>query len=266
MLLVAGLAFIALCVLHRGKPFVRILSAVIAVLILSFIGWRDLRRVSPQSEFKPVATTKDAESSSAVDRTAVHTTELTEREAKQNRPKGNLGVRPSSTIGEGSIASRHPLSPSESERFVAGLQKVSTLKGSVRLSCPAADEAACVYAAQYIDIFKTAGWTVEGGIVNRVTLGIPYSGIRLFSHSDFGFDPNMKAGEGHWLKVTPFSTALEQAFINIGFGSERGGEVDLSEDMTNVYFGPPESPDASKATFDRTKKQLVAFRAIPGGK
>jgi hypothetical protein len=42
MLFLAGLAFIALCVRHEGKPIVRVLVGLVMVALLVFIGWRDL--------------------------------------------------------------------------------------------------------------------------------------------------------------------------------------------------------------------------------
>jgi hypothetical protein len=46
MLLVAAAAFVILCVLHAGPPIYRFSVASAIVLILVFIGWRDLRHVA----------------------------------------------------------------------------------------------------------------------------------------------------------------------------------------------------------------------------
>jgi hypothetical protein len=46
MLTISVIAFVALCVWHKGSPIWRVGSAISIVLVLSFIGWRVLRKVS----------------------------------------------------------------------------------------------------------------------------------------------------------------------------------------------------------------------------
>jgi hypothetical protein len=46
MLLVASVSFIVLCVLHQGKPLTRTFTALSLVCVITFIGWRDLRKGS----------------------------------------------------------------------------------------------------------------------------------------------------------------------------------------------------------------------------
>jgi hypothetical protein len=53
MLSVAAVAFICLCVLHDGPRLYRIGVAFVIVLVLLFIGWRDLRHTAIQD--RPVA-------------------------------------------------------------------------------------------------------------------------------------------------------------------------------------------------------------------
>jgi hypothetical protein len=48
MLALSGVAFIALCIWHRGSSVSRALVACVLVGLLAFIGWRDLRK-SPSS-------------------------------------------------------------------------------------------------------------------------------------------------------------------------------------------------------------------------
>lgn len=44
MLLLAGATFIVICALHAGRPTHRLGTAIAILLILAFIGWRDLRK------------------------------------------------------------------------------------------------------------------------------------------------------------------------------------------------------------------------------
>jgi uncharacterized membrane protein len=46
MLLVSGIAFLVLCIRHRGKLSNRIALAVVILGVLGFIGWRTLRNLS----------------------------------------------------------------------------------------------------------------------------------------------------------------------------------------------------------------------------
>jgi hypothetical protein len=158
------------------------------------------------------------------------------------------------------VNGRHILEPSEQDKFKKGLADLEGSSRTVTLSCPTADEVVCIYAAQYIDIFKSAGWTVEGGIVHRFTLGIPYSGIRLFSHSDYKFDPALPAGMGHWLQITPSLASIQQAFLNIDLGTHEGGENELSGETVNVYFGPERSPEEEKISMRQNLAQLDAYK------
>jgi membrane protein implicated in regulation of membrane protease activity len=47
MLVISGIAFVALCFWHEGNPKWRMIVALGLLLVLAFVGWRDLRHVSP---------------------------------------------------------------------------------------------------------------------------------------------------------------------------------------------------------------------------
>jgi hypothetical protein len=155
---------------------------------------------------------------------------------------------------------RHTFNADEQGKFEALLSHPSDPKTVVRLSCPMADEAVCIYAVQFIDIFKSAGWTVDGGIVERVTLLVPYAGTRQFCHSDAPFDPMQKPGTGHWLAVTPDSISIQKAFISMGIGTDRGGEADIPSDMINIYFGPEEGAGEADASLQRSMAEIARYK------
>jgi hypothetical protein len=46
MLIISGVAFVALCVGHQGSPRWRTTSAIFILIVLAFIGWRDLRKLT----------------------------------------------------------------------------------------------------------------------------------------------------------------------------------------------------------------------------
>ena len=62
------------------------------------------------------------------------------------------------------------LRPAEIQRFEKVLRGQVGPKQRVRLACAAADEESCVYAGQFINIFKEAGFSVDTGTVQRGTL------------------------------------------------------------------------------------------------
>ena len=66
---------------------------------------------------------------------------------------------------------RHVLSEKERQAFQEPL-KVQQ-KGEheeIQIVCPTSDESTCVYANQFINIFREAGWKVQNNQVERVTL------------------------------------------------------------------------------------------------
>jgi membrane protein implicated in regulation of membrane protease activity len=57
MLIVAGAASVLFCVWYHGKVLWRVFTAVVLLLVLAFIGWRDLRR--PESISAHSGTTRN---------------------------------------------------------------------------------------------------------------------------------------------------------------------------------------------------------------
>ena len=48
------------------------------------------------------------------------------------------------------------------------------------MACAQADEAACIYADQFINIFRDAGWKVHNNRLDRIMLARPWPGVVLF--------------------------------------------------------------------------------------
>jgi hypothetical protein len=156
---------------------------------------------------------------------------------------------------------RHILTTEEQGKFEKPLLSQAEDKEQIGIVCPASDEPVCVYAAQFIDIFKQAGFVVSGGVVRRVTLGIPNAGVRLFTYSDYAFDPNQKPGIGHWVQMTPSLINVRQAFANIGIGTDQGSGNELPARTITVYFGPEEQGQTAAASLATSLQQLAAIRA-----
>jgi hypothetical protein len=154
------------------------------------------------------------------------------------------------------IQKRHVLTNRERRDFENPLKQQIEPKQLVRLACPAADETVCIYAAQFINLFKESGWVIQGGIVNRVTLGIPFEGVRLFEHTDRQFNPNDPPNVGSWMPVTPSLMAIYDAFKKIGIESDAGTDHELSEQVITVYFGPPRADERASTSLTQTIKTI----------
>jgi hypothetical protein len=85
---------------------------------------------------------------------------------------------------------RHLLSKEEQENFEAPLLAQTDPKETIILNCPVNQESDCAYALQFVDLFREAGFTVDGNMVHRITLRAPYYGVVLGEHVDKDLDPN----------------------------------------------------------------------------
>jgi len=146
---------------------------------------------------------------------------------------------------------RHILADAERTLFEEPLKKQTDDRYEIQLTCPSADEPTCVYAAQFITLFREAGWKVQNNQVQRVILGVPYSGIRLFSYVEKYPEPDAPADTGVWTKVSPSLVTVYRSFHAIGIEPDGGIRNDIKENVLTVYFGS-EKADESEPT-DMTK-------------
>jgi hypothetical protein len=132
----------------------------------------------------------------------------------------------------------------------------------VQFTCPAADENTCVYAEQFIDMFREAGWRVQNNEVQRGTLARPPSGIVLFKHTDGTPDPN-DWKSGTWTRISPGLVSVYQAFASIGIEVDGAGRKDISEDVLTIYFGQEKSDESDGTPLTQTMQQ-ISSHPIPG--
>ena len=90
--------------------------------------------------------------------------------------------------------------------------------------------------------------------LNVVILGIPYEGIRLFGHTDKGFDPNDPPNTGRWLAITPTLISVYKAFSSIGVEADGGTDAGLPKEMLTVYVGPARVNEGAPTQFTATIK------------
>ncbi len=158
---------------------------------------------------------------------------------------------------------RGDLVEADQKRFVDGLVVGDSDKYLINIDCPANDEPTCVYAAQYLDLFKRAGWKLSDGVIHRVTLGVPVSGIRLGVYSNVTFDPNQPPGTGHWLQITPGMMAALQAFANVQLGADFTSGSTIPQGTMEVYFGTIESTERAKEDLKTAQMLIAQYRSRP---
>lgn len=152
---------------------------------------------------------------------------------------------------------RHVLTVDERARFEVPLKQQSQERFEIQLACPGADEATCVYAAQYIDLFREAGWKVQNNRVERVALGVPYEGIRIFSYVPKYPEPDAPVGSGVWSAITPSLISVYRAFSVIGIESESGIRNDEKPNVLTVYFGSERSDESQPTQFSQTMGKVA---------
>jgi len=90
---------------------------------------------------------------------------------------------------------RHTLSEKERALFEKPLSEQKEPREEIQIICAQGDEPACVYAAQFVNIFREAGWKVRDNHAEPVHLNNPTAGIVLFKHGEGKLDPdNWRSG------------------------------------------------------------------------
>lgn len=158
---------------------------------------------------------------------------------------------------------RHHLSQREWNRFEKPLRVQQ--KGEheeIQIVCPAADEPTCVYAEQFINIFRDAGWKVQNNEVQRVTLARPPAGVMLYKHSDGTPDPN-DWRSGAWTRVSPGLVSVYQAFASIGIEPDEESRKDIAEEVMTIYFGTAKADEGEPTNLTQTMERNKGYK-IPG--
>lgn len=159
---------------------------------------------------------------------------------------------------------RHVFDLHERYAFEKPLTEQQSPREEIRIACPTADEKTCVYAAQFIDFFREAGWKVQGNSVERTVLGKPLAGVIFFQHGTGKLDPS-NWRSGLWTAFSPSLENVRQAFVNVGIEPEAMADPAYPEGVIGVFFGaekanPKErtqlTDDAEKITRARRSGQI----------
>ena len=160
---------------------------------------------------------------------------------------------------------RHVLTDQERVRFQGPIKDQLSARDEIVVACPQQDEGTCVYAAQFVNIFREAGWRVRGNAVERGLWSRPVAGVFLINQGTGEIDPN-DWKSGLWSRITPSFETVRDAFIKIGVESDSMSDKNLPDKTLMVYFGP-EKPDAAAPTaLTATMEKVEEYRranAIP---
>jgi hypothetical protein len=154
---------------------------------------------------------------------------------------------------------RHHLDQKEWTAFEESLKTQKEPREEILMACPQADEAACIYADQFINIFRDAGWKVQNSRLERVTLARPWAGVVLFKKGTGTIDPN-NWRSGLWTKVSPSLLTVRQAFVNIGVEPDEGNDPELGEDLITVYFGMEKPDESARTSLTESMERMTQYQ------
>jgi len=121
--------------------------------------------------------------------------------------------------------------------FLSTLKKQPGTK--VRLGCAIGSEESCVYAQQFLPIFKEAGWTVEGDRLERATISQTFFGVGIFMLGGKK-EPTAQPGM-YWVQVRPelqpFFAVLVEGFGQLGIETKAIADENFPEHLIGVFFG-----------------------------
>jgi hypothetical protein len=122
------------------------------------------------------------------------------------------------------------------QTFIEKLRGQSSSRERIRIGCANSNEEACVVAAQFLDLFREAGWKVEGNAVQRLVLPKPLSGVALFKHGTGVADPS-NPHSGLWIEQTKSLLTVESAFTKVGIETTQHADASMPEGLVGIYFG-----------------------------
>ncbi|MBI4465788.1 MAG: hypothetical protein HY647_13875 [Acidobacteria bacterium] len=154
---------------------------------------------------------------------------------------------------------RHMLTERERYNFEKPLTEQKEAREEVQLACPQADENTCIYAAQFINFFREAGWKVQGNVVERGMLGSPLPGVILVKRGTGQLDPN-NWRSGLWMRFSPSLESVRQAFVNIGVEPDSIVDANLSENVIRVYIGSEKGNAAERTSLTDAMERIEQER------
>lgn len=122
-------------------------------------------------------------------------------------------------------------------QFIKLLKSAKQPREEIKLGCAAGSEEACVFASQLLNLFREAGWVVQGDQVERVMLSKPLAGVALFKRGEGKLDPS-NPKSGLWVEQTPGLITLRESFAKIGIETDAQADAQMPESVIGVFIGP----------------------------
>jgi hypothetical protein len=138
---------------------------------------------------------------------------------------------------KGSRQGRGRLTAEQQAQFVSLLKVQQQPREEIGLGCAAFSEEACVLAGQLLNVFREAGWVIQGNQVERVTLPKPLSGVALFKHGEGKLDPS-NPKSGLWVEQTASLVTLRESFAKIGIEADTQADAQMPKGIIGVFIGP----------------------------
>jgi hypothetical protein len=153
---------------------------------------------------------------------------------------------------------RHTLTSREQEAFKRAIRGEQSPEKVIQIACPASDETDCVFAAQFLPLFGSEGWKVQGAI-ERATLIRPMAGVVLVQHG------GTKVGQLDWnaggyTEMSPTLEHVRQAFVNIGIQPQSSAGFDIPDGQITVYFGQEKQDESVPTTLTKQVRQIEDMR------
>jgi hypothetical protein len=120
--------------------------------------------------------------------------------------------------------------------FIRVLKSQFANRALIRIGCTQGSEDSCVYAGQFVDLFREGGWRVEDNSVKTVRIGKPEAGILFFLHGTGVEDPN-NPKSGLWVEPTESLQTVRRAFREIGLTAGDRADKSVPEGVIAIYFG-----------------------------
>jgi hypothetical protein len=137
-----------------------------------------------------------------------------------------------------SPSSYYALSYFEKRAFIAAIYHQKETKETLIVRCPNTDEAICVVATRYLEMFQRAGWKTPTGGIERGSYLKAMDGISIYKKPSGGVaDPN-NPDQGQWVLQSPSIVTLRRAFGKTHLKVTWGSESDSPENVITIYFGP----------------------------
>jgi len=171
--------------------------------------------------------------------------------------------RSENAIVRAGLQHRHPLSQLEREGFKHILESQRGDDINVQIACAAADEKACIYATQFINIFGESQWKVRPA-VERLTLSRAPDGVTIFRRGGDKQDMMKRWDSGGWFQTNEVHLlAVYKAFHAVGIEINGQPNPDLDENVLLVYVGPEREHESQPTLLTKQIEWALGKRQGP---